>query len=158
MLEELHRQAERLNLQVVQYDIKNPPGPDSTVEIAQLINSMQTGDFDAYFHLAGPVVNFPDNQQLLMQIGERFNVPSAYLQNFASTDSWLFSYGHDLYGTGAQAAPMAHKIFSGVAPSNIPIEYQDKDLFVVNLRAASAIGVVIPASLLEIADIRIPAE
>lgn len=156
MLEELHRQAARLNLEVIQYDIENPPGPESTAESAELINNeMQPGDFDAYFHLAGPVVNFPDNQQLLMQIGQKFQVPSVYLQNFAPTDNWLFSYGHDLHGTGAQAAPMAHKIFNGTRPTDIPIEYQDEDLIVVNLRAANEIGVTLPASLLEIADVRI---
>ncbi len=65
----------------------------------------------------------------------------------------LASYGVDYVDLGRQSAPIAGKILSGVKPSNIPSEMPRKWLFSVNLETAAKIGLEIPESVINRADI-----
>jgi putative ABC transport system substrate-binding protein len=64
----------------------------------------------------------------------------------------LLSYGPDIPGMYRQAGVMTRKILNGESPADIPIERPARFLLVVNLRAAKAIGVEVPTSILLRAD------
>lgn len=64
----------------------------------------------------------------------------------------LFSYGADIPDLFRCAARYVDRILKGEKPANLPIQLPDKFEFVVNLRTAKKLGVVVPAHLLVQAD------
>ena len=64
----------------------------------------------------------------------------------------LMSYGPDLIYLYRRIGPIVGKILHGAHPADLPIERPTKFELVINLKAAKALGVTIPGSLLAAAD------
>jgi len=62
------------------------------------------------------------------------------------------SYGADLASHYRHAADYVDKILRGAKPGEIPVEQPTKFDLIVNLKAAKALGLTIPPSLLARAD------
>jgi putative tryptophan/tyrosine transport system substrate-binding protein len=62
------------------------------------------------------------------------------------------SYGIDLADTYRQMGVYAGRILKGAIPSALPIVQPTKFEFIINLKAAKAMSLVIPAGILSIAD------
>ena len=64
----------------------------------------------------------------------------------------LMSYSTDDAGNYERAAYYVDKIFKGVKPADLPIEQPTKFEFVISLKTAKQIGLMIPNSVLYRAD------
>jgi putative ABC transport system substrate-binding protein len=64
----------------------------------------------------------------------------------------LISYGVDLRACFRRGAYFVDKILNGVAPGNLPVEFPTKLELVINLKAAKALDLTMPLSLLARAD------
>jgi len=62
------------------------------------------------------------------------------------------SYGPDLIHLYRRLGPYVFKILHGARPADLPIERPTKFEMVVNLKAAKALKLTVPASLLSSAD------
>jgi putative ABC transport system substrate-binding protein len=62
------------------------------------------------------------------------------------------SYGPNLPDLYRRAAEFADKILRGTRPSDIPVEQPTKFDLVLNLTTAKALGLVVPSTLLVIAE------
>jgi putative tryptophan/tyrosine transport system substrate-binding protein len=64
----------------------------------------------------------------------------------------LMCYGQNVYDNSRRAADYVDRIFKGAKPSELPIERPTRLELIVNRRAAQAIGLVLPQSILLRAD------
>jgi len=62
------------------------------------------------------------------------------------------SYGPDFLDLYRRAAILADRLLKGERPADIPIEQPSKFELVVNQKAARALGVTLPRSVLLLAD------
>ena len=64
----------------------------------------------------------------------------------------LISYGANLTELFRRAATYVDKILKGAKPGDLPVEQPTKFEFVLNRKAAKALGLTIPAGVLSIVD------
>src|SRR5262245_30643193 len=87
-------------------------------------------------------LHVPGSKQLLMV---------SALPDFARAGG-LMAYGPNLPETYRPLPLMVSKILGGATPSDLPVERPSKSELVVNVQTAKALGVAVPASILQRAD------
>ena len=79
-------------------------------------------------------------------------MPAVYPFRFFVADGGLISYGPDSVDENRQAAGYVDRILKGEKPADLPVQSATKYELVINLKAAKAIGLTVPSSLLSRAD------
>jgi putative ABC transport system substrate-binding protein len=105
---------------------------------------------DAFAVLRDPLVNNMTND--LVQFAARSHLPAVYESKEVVLAGGLMSYApnhEDLY---RRAAYFVHRILTGTRPAELPVERPMRVQFVINLKAAKEIGLMIPAEVLQRAD------
>jgi putative ABC transport system substrate-binding protein len=62
------------------------------------------------------------------------------------------SYGFDTADLYRRSASYVDRIFKGEKPADLPVQAPSKFELVINLKAAKALGLTVPSSLLATAD------
>ena len=92
------------------------------------------------------------HRKLIISLCRRYRLPDIYpLRNFAA-DGGLASNGPNVTDLHKRAAEYVDRILKGAKPSELPVQVPTKYELVVNLKAAKALSLEIPASLLTTAD------
>jgi putative ABC transport system substrate-binding protein len=86
------------------------------------------------------------------ELAARSRLPAMYTFRLYVEAGGLISYGADFNENWRRAAVFVDKILRGAKPADLPVEQPSKFELVVNLRAAKALGLTIPPSLLLRAD------
>ncbi len=90
-------------------------------------------------------------QQVIKLVAEA-RLPAIYgLREFVEANG-LMSYSMDRQQMSRRAAEYVDKILKGAVPADLPIEQPTKFELIINLKAAKALGIDIPSSLLAVAD------
>jgi putative ABC transport system substrate-binding protein len=119
-------------------------------------------DFDAVFtNLAQQRVDalvvhtepfFLSRRDHLVELAARHSIPTIYgLREFAAAGG-LISYGTKLSDSYRQVGIYTGRILKGEKPADLPVMQPTKFEFVINLKAAKALGLTVPTSLLVRAD------
>jgi putative ABC transport system substrate-binding protein len=91
-------------------------------------------------------------RQRIVEVTTTLRMPAIYsVRDFVDAGGFL-SYGPDARQMYRRAAELADKILKGAKPAEIPVEQPTRFNLIVNLSAAKALGLTIPATLLALAD------
>jgi putative ABC transport system substrate-binding protein len=82
----------------------------------------------------------------------RNNVPAVYSQSAFVRDGGLMSYGVDRVDLFRRAASYVDRILRGAKPADLPVQLPIKYVMAVSLKAAKALGLTVPQSILLRAD------
>jgi putative ABC transport system substrate-binding protein len=95
---------------------------------------------------------FAYRSQQLAALAARHAVPAVTQSRDFPLAGGLMSYGGDFEQSHRNAGSYAGRILKGAKPSDLPVQRVTKVELFINLKAAAALGISIPASLLSSAD------
>jgi putative tryptophan/tyrosine transport system substrate-binding protein len=95
---------------------------------------------------------FLHNRQRMMDFATQQRLPSVNAYHELVEAGGLMSYGPSYEDMHRRAAIYVDKILKGSKPADLPIEQPTKFTLILNLKAAKALGLTVPPSLLARAD------
>jgi putative ABC transport system substrate-binding protein len=102
--------------------------------------------------LAHPSTFIATNRARIAELAAKYRLPAIYPSTEYAVAGGLMSYGPDIVDNYRRAAVYVDKILKGTKPGDLPVQQPMKFEFVVNLKTAKQIGVIIPPNLLARAD------
>jgi putative tryptophan/tyrosine transport system substrate-binding protein len=99
--------------------------------------------------VSATAVKFRDQ---IISLATRYRLPNVYAFPYYPTSGGLASYGPDPFDSYRRAAGYVDRILKGERPNDLPVQAPTKYQLVINLKAAKAISLVVPPSLLVRAD------
>jgi putative ABC transport system substrate-binding protein len=105
----------------------------------------------------GGLIAIPDtflatHRAEITSLAARYRLPAVYGFRYFADVGGLMSYGSDAIDDYQRAATYADRILKGTKPSELPVQTPVKFELVINLKAAKALGLVIPQAMLTRAD------
>ena len=91
-------------------------------------------------------------RDLVIGLTARHKLPATYPFRYYAVDGGLISYGPDTHDPIRRAAGYVDRILKGEKPADMPVQAPTKYELVINLKAAKALGLTVPPSLLARAD------
>ncbi len=88
------------------------------------------------------------NQKLIIELAAKYRLPAIYFREDFVEQGGLMSYGADEIEPFKRVAAMVDKILKGTKPADIPVEQSTKFEFIINLKTAKQLGVIIPPDVL----------
>jgi putative ABC transport system substrate-binding protein len=122
-------------------------------EARSVISAIRKSEVDGIFSPRSMSLNIPG---LILDIGPKRAIPAMFGDTFFVERGGLVSYAANLHELGRQTARLVDRILKGAKPGGVPVEQPTKFELVINLKAAKALGITIPQSILRRADRLIP--
>jgi putative ABC transport system substrate-binding protein len=144
-----------------QWDVTRKAAQALGIEVS-LLDVRSTDDIPAAFETAvarrveallfGIEAVVQANRQLIADLAARHRLLSIYPSREFVEAGGLVAYGVSYPDLYFRSAFLIDKIFRGAKPGDLPVEQPTKLEFIVNLKAAKAIGLTVPPLLLARAD------
>jgi putative tryptophan/tyrosine transport system substrate-binding protein len=97
-------------------------------------------------------VLFTSHRKQVVELAAKHNLPAMYgFREFVDVGGFM-AYGPDLPDLYRRAATYVDRIVKGANPGDLPVEQPTKFELVINMKAAKALGLTIPPSLLARVD------
>jgi putative ABC transport system substrate-binding protein len=93
-----------------------------------------------------------ENRQLIADLAAKHRLAAIYPSREFVDVGGLMAYGVSYPDLYLRSASLIDKIFRGAKPGDLPVEQPTKLEFIVNLKAASALGLTVPPLLIARAD------
>jgi putative tryptophan/tyrosine transport system substrate-binding protein len=92
------------------------------------------------------------HRDLIVAVAARHRLPAVYANRLFVTGGGLIGYGPDFLDQNRRAAGYVDRILKGEKPADLPVQAPAKFELVINLKAAKALGIDVPQTLLARAD------
>ena len=128
----------------------------------QFVEARGPADFDRAFSdmtsaragaltVLGGTMFFAERRRLV-DLAAKNRLPAVYPEREYVDAGGLMAYGPNAADLSRRAATYVEKILKGAKPSDLPVEQPTKFELVINLKAANALGLTVPQSVLGRAD------
>jgi putative ABC transport system substrate-binding protein len=136
--------APSVGIEVSPIDLDDP----SQIEpaIASFAQSLNGGMIVTASAIAGAHID------IIIAAAAHYKLPTVYVQRAYVAAGGLISYGPNFVDQYRRAAEYVDRILKGAKPADLPVQAPTKYELFVNLKAAKAIGLSIPSTLLARAD------
>jgi len=144
-LKELRPAALALKLKLEEIETHpDPKGLESAFQTAKhkQVNAIMTTGARPFFA----------ERKRIVELAGKYRLPAIYFEKEFVEVGGLMSYGADEADSYRRAAGYVDKILKGAKPANLPIQQATKFEFIINLKAAKQIGLIIPNRVLERAN------
>ena len=102
--------------------------------------------------LVGPNPTFSARRAQIVALAARYRIPANYFNRIFCDLGGLSSYGAVFEDMDRQAGIYIGRILKGEKPADLPVELPSKFVMVLNLKTAKALDLVIPPTVLALAD------
>ena len=144
-LKELRPAAVALKLNLEEIDTQpNAEGIESAFQIAK------QKQVSAIMTVA--IRSFRAEGKRIVELAGKYRLPAIYFDKEFVDEGGLMSYGVDYVELNRRAAGYVDKILKGAKPADLPVQQATKFEFVINLKAAKQIDLIIPVDLLQRAN------
>ena len=99
--------------------------------------------------VSATAVKFRDQ---VISLATRYRFPNVYAFRYYPMSGGLASYGPDPFDSYRRAAGYADRILKGERPGDLPVQAPTKYELIINIRAAKALDLEVPPSVLARAD------
>jgi len=146
--EALQQAARSRGVELSIFSVKEPK------EIKSAIEAAKASSCEAINFLASPMFSLPGsrNYEVVVEVIAAVRLPAIFQWPETAEAGSLAGYGPRLTDMFRQRARIVAKILRGTNPADIPVEQPARFELVINLKAANAIGLNVPASLVARAD------
>jgi putative ABC transport system substrate-binding protein len=122
-------------------------------DASEIVTTITTfaSEADGGLAVAGHAVTY-SNRDLLIGLAASHRLPTVFGEPIWAESGGLLSYGSDQTELFRGAASYVDLILKGAKPAELPIQLPTKFDLVINLKTARALGLIIPATLLDRAD------
>ena len=127
-----------------------PLGERDAAEIERSVSAFARGRNDGLIVASGASATLHRN--LIVTLAARHKLPAAYPARFFTAAGGLISYGAERLDPYRRAAGYVDRILKGEKPADLPVQAPTKYELVINLKAAKALGITVPPTLLARAD------
>jgi putative ABC transport system substrate-binding protein len=127
-----------------------PLGVQASAELDNALDSLPGRQVDGLVVVDDPLTLA--RRAKIAQVAADSRLPAIYgLREFTDAGG-LMSYGADLADLFRRSVGYVDKIFKGAKPADLPVEQPTKFELVINLKAANALGLTVPPTLVAGAD------
>ena len=123
---------------------------DSNDELERVFTTLGRQQIEALVVATSPF--FVTRARLIARLAANHRVPAIYGRREFADAGGLMSYGYDVADGYRQKGIYAGRILRGEKPAELPVIMPTKFEFVINLTTAKALGLVVPPTLLAVAD------
>jgi len=144
ILTELEATAEALRLKLLSLELRNLEDLESAFVRAKRERAQAL-----ITTLSGQIAT---QRRQVLDFAEKNRLPGMYPYSEFVEAGGLMSYAPDQTDLWQRAADLVDKILKGTKPADIPVDQPKKFEFIVNLKTAKQIGLIIPPNVLARAD------
>jgi len=141
----VERESTRLDLELQDFAVLAP------TDLEAVFKAMRSKRVDALF-VPGDAM-FSREREALVRLAPSFRLPTVYGDRLFPDNGGLMSFSVDLVELCRRAAGHVHRILRGARPGDLAVEEAVKFDMVINVAAASVLGLRIPAALRERAEL-----
>jgi len=140
----LEQTARRLRIELV------PVAIEGSADLAARFEWMRSAGIDAYFVMVGPTMDYMRAEIAAQAL--QYRIPGIATYRGYAEVGGLLSYGASARAISTRAAGYVDRILKGASPVELPVEQPDRFEFVINLKTARHLGVMLPPEILASAD------